>query len=89
MPNLSAYAYRRRHIQCGLCGYCTRKAAPGLTRCEMHRRKDQNVRKKNRPKRIDAGRCVTCGRPLTETDSMLVTCRDCIELGNKRRRSYL
>jgi predicted amidophosphoribosyltransferase len=72
-----SWAYRARHLQRGLCGFCPRKAEPGKTLCRMHRKKFVADQRRYQADRIAQGRCRVCGDPLCESDKRFHVCGDC------------
>jgi len=85
-------AYKRKHIEQGLCTDCSRPAIPGQRRCMIHYLKlRESVSKWNKEhhsrlielrrkwKQIyrDTNRCTSCGAPLGEQDEGHVKCVNC------------
>jgi hypothetical protein len=63
--------YRAWHKAQGLCVDCPRPAEPGSPRCREHIDKTNAIKKADKARRAENGRCYACGRPLFDN---AVTC---------------
>lgn len=70
--------YSLKHKEQGLCLDCPRKVAIGSVRCEKHKKNCNNNNQKNKKKRIEEGRCRSCGSPKMEgIDDNHISCINC------------
>jgi hypothetical protein len=72
-----SWAYRARHLQRGLCGFCPRKAVPGHTMCTWHRALESKRQRRYKAAWIAQGKCRTCGHEMCESDRGRIVCREC------------
>ena len=93
-------AYKKRHLEQGLCRECSRPAVPGLTRCAIHlinnnkgvirwnaehREHKRKLRRDEIKRRKEEGCCPKCGAPLHEEDEGYMECLNCrIQIGKPR-----
>ena len=82
-------AYKKSHLEQGLCVDCSREAAPGYSRCVKHIESqrimgkkcrmaiDPSVYKAKREKRKAEGKCIRCGNKLGEDSEGHAKCTNC------------
>lgn len=73
-------AYREKSKRIGVCITCTEPAIPGRVNCIKHAQTVNVISQKQKLKRKDENRCITCGIPLHyQMDKGFKTCLNCRE----------
>jgi len=68
----------------GLCGHCGEKARDGKNTCSICAERIRKSKKINYHKRLDSGRCVDCGKPVSGSSR----CSKCIDKQNASLYKY-